>query len=188
MSGYSVSGFTPTPYGAEFLIFNVTDSVLSLDSSSGNYLRIQGIAFTQESQHDLTVDEFFKKRSTFSNPVYEGNSLINPQESKNYLDIKNSRTTYGTKSFSLEPKYIQSQDAAESMMNWVIDLVSKPRKSVGIKMFSNPMIQLGDIVSINFQSDGFAEISTSRFVVYHITYSRSAEGPSMTVYLSEVIK
>jgi hypothetical protein len=49
------------------------------------------------------------------------------------------------------------------------------------------MIQLGDKVSIKFDSGDFAEISNSDFVVYHITYSRSSSGPEMTLYLSEVI-
>ena len=187
MCGYSVSGFVSNPYGAEFMVFNTTDTVLNLDSTSGNYLRIQGIAFTQESQHDLTVDEFYKDRGSLSDMQYESGSLINPQYNKSYTDIKNSRTTYGTKAFSIEPMYVQSQDAANSLMKWMIDLVKKPRKSVGVKIFSNPMIQLGDMVSIQFESDGFPEISDSKFVVYHITYSRSSDGPEMTIYLSEVI-
>jgi hypothetical protein len=193
MCGYSVSQFTSDPYGAEFMVFNVTDSVLSLDSASGNYLRIQGIAFTQESQHELTVDEFFKDRALSSTGVFDSGSLINPKATKQYMDIKNSRTTYGKKAFSLEPKYIQDQDTANKMMDWIIKTVSKPRKSVGIKMFSNPMLQLGDLVTIKFNSnngtssgaDDFTEISNSKFVIYHISYSRSSEGPEMIIYLSE---
>jgi hypothetical protein len=66
----------------------------------------------------------------------------------------------------------------------------KPRKSVGIELFGMPTIQLGDIVSIDYKSsDGIEQISKddNRFVVYNIEYSRSGEGPSMQVYLSEVI-
>jgi hypothetical protein len=187
MCGYSVSGFVSNPYGAEFMVFNNTDTILNLDSTSGNYLRIQGIAFTQESQHDLTVDEFYKDKGSLSDMEYESGSLINPQYNKSYVDIKNSRTTYGKKAFSIEPLYVQSQDAADSLMKWMIELVRSPRKSVGVKIFSNPMIQLGDIVDIQFQSEGFPEVSESTFVVYHITYSRSSDGPEMTIYLSEVV-
>jgi hypothetical protein len=43
MQGYVVSGYMPSAYRAEFLIFNATDTALSLDESSGNYLRIQGV-------------------------------------------------------------------------------------------------------------------------------------------------
>jgi hypothetical protein len=53
-----------------------------------------------------------------------------------------------------------------------------------------PILQLGDIVSIDYTSnDSIEQISLrdSRFVVYNIEYSRSLEGPSMSVFLSEVI-
>ena len=49
IKGFTVSGFRAGSYGAEFLIFNATDTALSLDETSGNYLRIQGITFTQQS-------------------------------------------------------------------------------------------------------------------------------------------
>lgn len=58
--GYTVSGFYADSYGAEFLIFNATDTLINLDETTGNYLRIQGITFTQDTTHELTVDEYFK--------------------------------------------------------------------------------------------------------------------------------
>jgi len=66
----------------------------------------------------------------------------------------------------------------------------KPRKSIGLKIFSNPMIQLGDIVSIYMKDndgvDAFAS-EDSRFVVYNIEYSKATEGPQMTLFLSQVV-
>jgi hypothetical protein len=64
----------------------------------------------------------------------------------------------------------------------------KPRKSVGVKMFANPMVQLGDIVKIDYVADGVNQVASSddRFVVYNIEYSKDASGPDMTIYLSEV--
>lgn len=186
LCGYEISGFNQNPYGAEFMVFNITDAPINLDSTTGNYLRIQGIAFTQESQHDLTVDEFYKTRGNLANPQFDGNSFINQQEYNKYVDIKNSRTTYGIKAFAIEPKYVQTQDAANDLMKSVIGLVSKERKSVGVKMFANPALQLGDIVTINYDADGYSEISDSRFVIYHMSYSKTVDGPETTIYLSEV--
>jgi hypothetical protein len=56
-------------------------------------------------------------------------------------------------------------------------------------MFAMPTLQLGDIVKVQYvNADGLDEIGTdNRFVVYSIDYSRSTEGPEMTVYLSEVL-
>ena len=191
IKGYTVSGFRAGSYGAEFLIFNATDKALSLDSGSGNYLRIQGVTFTQESNNDYTVDEYFNKHSDFSNPQFKNSTLVSSpfKVNKEYEDIKVSRLTYGKKDFSLNAPYIQTYDDAKNLMSWVIGKVAKQRKSVGVKVFALPTLQLGDIVNINYKEDGVDVIApeTSRFVVYNIQYNKTFTGPSMTVYLSEVI-
>jgi hypothetical protein len=112
--------------------------------------------------------------------------LVAEQE---YLDIKYSRSTHGKKEFSLDAPYIQSRDDANSMMGWLSSKIMKPRKSIGVKIFSMPIIQLGDIVNIKYSSSlGFDEIGdNNRFVVYNIQYSSKSSGPEMTVFLSEVV-
>jgi len=192
IKGYTVSGFLAGAYGAEFLIFNATDTALSLDESSGNYLRIQGVTFTQESVNELSVDEYFSRKSDFSNIDFVPTSTISsPSVAKQqYQDIKFSRMTHGKKEFSLQAPYIQSQDDANNLMGWMISKIMKPRKSLGIKIFAMPIIQLGDIVKIDYTNkDGVSEITnpSSRFVVYSIEYDRSSAGPSMNVYVSEVV-
>jgi len=191
MKGYVISGFRAGSYGAEFLIFNATDTALNLDETSGNYLRVQGITFTQQSNNNLTVDEYFKKNSTESNPQFIADKLIsNPFKFKqDYQDIKLSRMTYGKKDFSLETVYVQSQDEASNLMKWIIEKTTKPRKSLGVKIFSIPTIQLGDIVSLDYKENGIsmASNSESRFVVYNIEFTRNSDGPDMTVFLSEVV-
>ncbi len=191
LKGYVISGFRAGSYGAEFLVFNATDTTLNLDSTSGNYLKIQGITFTQESNVDLTVDEYFSKNSNLANPEVVGSSLVvSPLKiKKDYQDIKLSRMSYGKKDFSLDVPYIQSQDAAESLMSWVINKIMKPRKSVGVKIFANPMIQLGDIINLDYIDNLIEMVSpkSSRFIVYNIEYSKDQSGPSMTVFLSEVV-
>lgn len=179
--GYVVSGFRSNPYTAEFLVFNVTDFALNLDESTGNYLRIQGIAFTQQSSHELTVDEYLSKTSSLNN--YGNYSSINNK----YVDIQNNRNTYGNKDFSVEGTYIQSIDMANNLMKWMVDKVMVPKKSMSLTIFANPMIQLGDIVKVNYTVDGVQQVPNSRFVVYNTEYQRSPEGPSMTLYLSEVV-
>ena len=190
LKGYAVSGFRAGSYGAEFLIFNSTDTALSLDETSGNYLRVQGITFTQQSDNDLTVDEYFSKNSNLADPQFVGTSLVSyPNKiAKDYEDIKLSRMTYGKKDFSLQVPYVQSHDDAENLLAWVIKKIMKPRRSIGVKIFANPMIQLGDIVSVDYIENGIDKVGAkdSRFVVYNIEYSKQKDGPEMTVFLSEV--
>lgn len=186
--GYTLSGFYGTPYGAEFLIFNNTDTVLALDETTGNYLRILGVTFTQESTHDLTVDDYFGKTGDLSS--VENIATTNLSANKQiYQDIKNSRMTYGTKEFSLESPFIQSRDTAEKILEWVISKIAKPRKAIGISMFPNPLVQLGDLTEIDY-FDGDVDVlgtSGSKFVVYSIEYQKNESGPTMTVHLSEVV-
>lgn len=191
VKGYTVSNFMAKSYGAEFMIFNATDSALNLDSSSGNFLRIKGVTFTQQSVNELTVDNYFDKISSSSALVVNGENVISPptKAREAYFNIKTSRITHGAKSFSIDAPYIQSQDAAEALMTWLVNKIMKPSKSVGLRIFANPTIQLGDLVRIDYvNNDGIREIADpdDRFVIYHIEYSRDASGPSMQLYLSEV--
>ena len=191
IKGYVVSGFRAGSYGAEFLIFNSTDTILNLDETSGNYLRIQGITFTQQSTNELSVDNYFAKNSNFSDPEIDKNGLIvSPLRSEqDYDKIKTSRLTYGKKEFVLDPQYLQTEDDAKDLMSWIIKKIMKPRRNVGVSIFSTPIIQLGDIVNINYKNEVGKDViaaSDSKFVVYNIDYSRSVDGPEMTLYLSEV--
>jgi hypothetical protein len=189
LKGYTVSGFRAGSYGAEFLIFNATDTALSLDETTGNYLRIQGITFTQQSPNVLRVDDYFTKNSNLSDPLINKDVVIqSPMKiAKDYEDIKISRMTYGKKDFSLNVPYIQTSDDANDLMKWIISKIMKPRKSLGIKIFAIPTLQLGDIVEVKYTENGIDKAGTSRFVVYNIEYSKALEGPDMTIFVSEVV-
>ena len=191
IKGYTTSGFIADSYGAEFLIFNATDTALNLDETSGNFLRIQGVTFTQDTTHELTVDEYFKKRGNLSDPELQGSSLIfSPLvEKAKYDEIRQSRMIYGKNEFSIDSIYIQTDDDAQALMGWIINKVMHPKKSVGVNLFSIPTMQLGDIVTIDYKDFSGLDLvasDSSRFVVYNIEYSRSNNGPSMTTYLAEV--
>jgi len=191
LKGYTTSGFYADSYGAEFLIFNSTDTLLNLDETTGNYLRIQGITFTQDTTHELTVDEYFKKKGNLSNPQLTGSSLVTSTLllKEKFDKIKLSRMIYGNNEFTLQTPYIQTNDDAESLMGWLTDKLMEPKKAIGIKMFANPMIQLGDIVNINYKNTDGIDLVTAddiKFIVYNIEYSRRLTGPDMTVYLVEV--
>jgi hypothetical protein len=191
IKGYTVSGFTADSYGAEFLVFNNTDRILRLDSSTGNPLRIQGVAFTGDVTSTITVDDFLKKRGNTSDPEIKGQTVIESPFKfvEQYEKVRQSRILYGKNDFTLDSIYIQDQDTAEGLLGWVINKNIRPRKSVGINLFSYPTLQLGDLVNIYYKDqDGVDLVSpeSTKYVVYNINYSRSVEGPSMTVYLSEV--
>ncbi|NDB82329.1 MAG: hypothetical protein EB127_06255, partial [Alphaproteobacteria bacterium] len=191
LKGYVSSGFYADSYGAEFLIFNATDTLLNLDETTGNYLRIQGIAFTQDTTHELTVDEYFRKRSNLLNQQLDSSSVVYSPlvEQSKYDEIKLSRMVYGNNDFTLDTPYIQTQDDANELMNWIVDKIMKPKQLIGVNIFPNPAIQLGDIVTIDYKDSNNINLVASdnlRFVVYNIQYSRNTNGPEMILYLVEV--
>jgi hypothetical protein len=191
LRGYTVSGFTADSYGAEFLVFNNTDTMLNLDETTGNYLRIQGVTFTQDTTRTITADDYLQKRGSLSDPeISQGNLITSPfRFIEQYEKLRTSRLLYGKNEFALESPYIQDQDTAEDLIEWLIEKNLTPRKAVGVNIFANSTIQLGDVVSINYKTNDGVDVVSSedtRFVVYNITYNKSIEGPAMTIYLSEV--
>lgn len=191
IKGYTVSGFTADSYGAEFLVFNNTDKILRLDSSTGNPLRIQGVAFTGDVTSSITVDDYLKRKGNTSDPELVGQTAIESpfRFIQQYDKVRQSRILYGKSDFSLSSIYIQDQDAAENILGWVIDKNIRPRKSVGLDIFSYPILQLGDMVNIHYKDQNGVDLvspESVNYVVYNINYARSIDGPSMTVYLSEV--
>lgn len=186
---YTVSGFMPGSYGAEFLLFNNTDRAIKLGENSSNFIMIQGITFTQNISNVLTVDDYFKELSNFSDPIVSDNTIVNPERSdKIYDDIKNSRSIYGIKSFSLDSLYIQDEDSARDIMKWVVGKTLKPRKIVEIDAFGIPHIQLGDIVKVDYDlQNGVKFVNTdTRFVVISLQYNRKYSGVTSQIRLLEV--
>jgi len=189
--GYTVSGFTADSYGAEFLVFNNTDTVLKLDPSTNNALRILGVAFTGENTTSITVDDFLKRRGNTSDPELKGSTLVESpfKFTEQYEKIRQSRILYGKNDFTLDSIYIQDLDTAENLLGWIINKNIRPRKSIGLNIFSMPTLQLGDLVNVYYKDPDGIDLVTPdsvRYVVYNINYSRSVGGPQMTAYLSEV--
>lgn len=188
VKGYTVSGFYAGAYGAEFLIFNAIDKNLNLDDTTGNYLRILGISFTQNTTHSLKVDDFFKKNSNFAESVYSGSNNAE-QYQQLYSDVVNSRNKYGRNDFSIDAQYVQTTAAAESMMDWTIKRVIYPKRTIGVTTFATPHLQLGDIVKISYKDSSqipYVASDSTRFVIYNIEYQKGAGSSSMTLHLAEV--
>lgn len=186
---YTASGFRAGAYGAEFLIFNNTDKAIVLDETSGSYLRIIGVTFTQNTSNVLTVDDYFKEISNFSDPVVVNNTIVSPTRSdKTYQNIRLSRSKYGEKAFSLQSPYIQTDDLAQDIMEWMIKKTLKNRKDIYLETFGTQNIQLGDIVKINYtlpDGDIFVD-PNKKFVVSEVAYIRSPQEVKSRIKVVEV--
>lgn len=188
--GYTVAHFTAGSYGAKFLVFNATDKALNMGGDSANFLRIQGVTFTQNTSREYTLDDYYKDREDLTGTAFNyNNDGLNYNEIVDrYKNIKINRMKYGDSEFTVESDYIQTQGAADNLMGWLADRCTRTRQQVGISLFMQPMLQLGDIVTISYSGDNgdFICADDTKFVVYNIEFQKNAQGPTTTVYLSEV--
>jgi hypothetical protein len=171
-------------------LFNTTDKAINLSENSTNRIMIQGITFTQNISNVLTVDDYFKELSNYSDPVITSSNLIlSPGRSeKTYDNIKNSRTVYGNKSFSIDSVYIQNEDSAKDIMKWVLDKTIRPRKVFEFNTFGTAHIQLGDIVTIDFDLPEGVKLvdNAKKFVVISAQYGRSSSNVKSQLRVMEV--
>lgn len=187
--GYTVSGFQSGSYGAEFMIFNNADKTIVLDESTGNYLRILGVTFTQDTSQELTVDSYFKQLSNFSDPLIINSIITSPVTAEKIYDtVKTSRQRNGKRQFSINPIYIQNEDMANDLMKWMVNKTLRERKVFTIDAFGIPHLQLGDIVQINYDlPDGVKIIDETRqFVISGIDTKRSSNDLQTTIKVVEV--
>jgi len=193
---YVTSGFMAGAYGAEFLVFNATDTTINLDAETGNFLRIQGVAFTQDTTKVLSVDDYYGQVARLDRPEMSGSQLIgNPTEYRQkYEQILNSRARYGKQEFEeLSSEYIQDDAVAEDMLSWIVNKTMKPRQMLGVNVFGMSQIQLGDILTVDYKVNptGATEMNAitstdKKFVTYQVDYTKTLDGTTSTLFLVEV--
>ena len=170
-------------------MFNSADKAIVLDDSTGTYLRILGVTFTQNSVEKLTVDDYFNRAADFSNPQFDNNYLVSPQNSLNDFNrVRASRSKYGNREFTLDSMYIQSEDQAKELIKWLIDKTLKPRKDLSITTFPMPHLQLADIATVEYTSPDAVDFvdPSKRFVINEITYTHDENGITQTLRAVEI--
>lgn len=181
---YFTHSFMPHAYGAELMVFNAADHAVNLNDEYGSFLRINGIAVSTGSQREYSVDDYFSEFANTSRPLSDsltGTNIVENVDTR--VDILKDRIRRGKSEFNFSSVFIQSQDAARKLMQWLIDKALKEHILVGLDIFPNPMIQLGDIFTINAVDSNDKEyVEDKSFVVYNIKYERSPEGLKQTVY------
>jgi hypothetical protein len=107
---------------------------------------------------------------------------------KFFDDIKTSRKKYGRKDFNLSPLYIQSQDDANEMMQWLINKTLKDRLSLEMEVFGVPQLQMGDIISIDYDlPEGVKFVDpTKQFIVYGIASNKSTDDLNTILKVVEI--
>jgi hypothetical protein len=66
----------------------------------------------------------------------------------------------------LDTKWIQSKTAAQKLMKVIESSIDGFAKDVSLKMFGNPLLQIGDVITLTYSLNG---ISSQKYVVSSIT-------------------
>lgn len=77
-----------------------------------------------------------------------------------------------------ESSWIQTESDAKNLTTWIQDQWSKKQQVIDLEVFSNPLISVGDIISVNYSSNGLD--GTQKFIVTKINNS-FGEGLSTTI-------
>ena len=102
--------------------------------------------------------------SQFASFTILGNTIVQSGQNE-YLDKTiNEFTTPEQATF--ESVWIQSEADAKSLSDWIKKQWSKKQSVCELEIFSNPLISVGDLVTINYPANGFD--GTQKFIVSNI--------------------
>jgi hypothetical protein len=105
--------------------------------------------------------------SRFASFSVIGNTLVQSGQNE-YLDKTINEFTV-PEQVTFESTWIQRQEDAKSLSEWIKLQWSKKQSVCELEIFSNPLISVGDIVTINYPSNGLD--GTQKFIVSNINNS-----------------
>jgi hypothetical protein len=105
--------------------------------------------------------------SRFASFSVIGNTLVQSGQNE-YLDKTINEFTV-PEQVTFESVWIQKESDAKSLSDWIKGQWSKKQSVCELEVFSNPLISVGDIVTINYPSNGLD--GTQKFIVSSINNS-----------------
>ena len=105
--------------------------------------------------------------SRFASFSVIGNTLVQSGQNE-YLDKTINEFTV-PEQITFESVWIQREGDAKDLSKWIKDQWSKKQSVCELEIFSNPLISVGDIVTINYPSNGLD--GTQKFIVSSINNS-----------------
>jgi hypothetical protein len=171
---YYVSDFSASSYGAEFWVFNTSNSNINITSQNNMPLYISGVAINRINPGQTTMSNYLQNRLGEDN---ERRGLVERNMSK-----------FGKNNISVAGEYLNSLTQAENILQWVVENSTTPKNVLNADIFPNPLLELGDKIRI-FYPDMQYNISNQKDKVYYvhsINYSVDGSGPKMSVSVREI--
>ncbi|QQV92409.1 minor tail protein [Streptomyces phage MeganTheeKilla] len=91
---------------------------------------------------------------------------IQQAEAKDY-EVKNEQAIRARGEISLEfsSDWIQSESAAKALGDWIVANWSQPCDEIEMEVFGNPLIQIGDVIAVNYPPKNMTASTHKYFVI-----------------------
>jgi hypothetical protein len=83
--------------------------------------------------------------------------------------------------FIFESKWIQSNEDADALGNWIKESAINKGSVVDMEIFGNPVVSPGDVISIFYPYQGYSNTNTSKFIVNSVTHGYSENGLTTSI-------
>lgn len=157
------------PVGHSYLYFTSQDQVACLDYTSDAF----GARFTlvNTMRRDAIVKGSDAVTLGEDNKIEQkifiyGRTLSNPDDA-NKLTKKDEHSIRrkGTISLEFDNRWIQTQKSADDLGQWVLDQWATGVDEIKLSVFGNFLIQLGDLVTLNYPAKDYAPTTHKYYVV-----------------------
>lgn len=202
---FSVSGFYSDPYKAHFMLWSHADRLIDLGQDETT-LSILGIPFEDNPEKTLTMDDYLSGNyeGAATNVAYDLGNEFRKQ-------LVAARAVGQTDKIDFESLFIQNREYALRMMRWLSGFMGTERTELDVKAFAVPHIQIGDIVTIDYNIPFYNENTVpattnemspiepafvqktipfidndKRFMVQSISVDRDIDGPEYSLHLIEL--
>ena len=169
---YHIADFKYSSNNASFWVFNTSPASIGLSMEMDTPVIISGIALEEINPGEIKLSEFLKNQSSYS-----------------FGAIDNNKNKYGENAVSLSGQYINNIDQAQKHLEWIYEKCGEVRKQFDIKLFPNPLLEIGDKIriynsNINHTIDKLGEDKV--YYVTSISYSSAEGGPEMSIGVREI--
>lgn len=140
-----VDEYVHNPFGAHFIVANAS--------------RVNAVANGEDTLTYGTDNPVDQKMMITGRTVQQG-------ESTDYV-VQNDLAIRARGEISIEfsSQWIQSEAMAKALGDWIVDSWGEPADQIELEVFGNPLIQIGDIVAINYAPRDMTAATHKYFVV-----------------------
>lgn len=157
------------PVGHSYPYFSAQDQVACLDYNADAF----GAKFTlvNTMRRDATVKGEDSVTLGSDNKISQkmfvyGRTLSNPEKANELVKKdEDSIRRKGTISLEFDNRWIQTEQAANDLGQWVLDQWAVGVDEVTVELFGNFLLQLGDLVTMNYPAKGMSPVTHKYYVV-----------------------